>query len=136
MIGTGKILQEKELDFLGTTAMIDPPRNEVTEAIGECKTAGIRIVMITGDQPITGTKRQYWTGQQRQIRDGTEVATDSHKDSPSLGWIPEGKVVQYVGTVAMDDASRFYHSIVIHASSCDLPKSEVRAGRGLPLSDR
>jgi Ca2+-transporting ATPase len=44
---------ESNLDFLGMTAMIDPPRKEVTEAIGECKTAGIRIVMITGDQPIT-----------------------------------------------------------------------------------
>ena len=46
---------EKDLDFLGMTAMIDPPREEVMEAIRECKTAGIKSVMITGDQPLTAT---------------------------------------------------------------------------------
>lgn len=46
---------EKELDFLGMTAMIDPPREEVIEAIRQCKTAGIKTVMITGDQPLTAT---------------------------------------------------------------------------------
>ena len=44
---------ENELDFLGMTAMIDPPREEVIEAIRQCKTAGIKTVMITGDQPLT-----------------------------------------------------------------------------------
>ena len=46
---------ETDLDFLGMTAMIDPPREEVMEAIRECKTAGIKSVMITGDQPLTAT---------------------------------------------------------------------------------
>ena len=44
---------ENDLDFLGMTAMIDPPREEVIEAMHECKTAGIKTVMITGDQPLT-----------------------------------------------------------------------------------
>ncbi|RYY23431.1 MAG: cation-translocating P-type ATPase [Chitinophagaceae bacterium] len=53
----GKITadEENELDFLGMTAMIDPPREEVIHAIKECKTAGIKTVMITGDQPLTAT---------------------------------------------------------------------------------
>jgi Ca2+-transporting ATPase len=46
---------EKDLDFLGMTAMIDPPRDEVIDAIRQCKTAGIKTVMITGDQPLTAT---------------------------------------------------------------------------------
>ncbi|MBG6235982.1 Ca2+-transporting ATPase [Pedobacter sp. CAN_A7] len=44
---------EIDLDFLGMTAMIDPPREEVIAAIRECKDAGIKTVMITGDQPLT-----------------------------------------------------------------------------------
>jgi Ca2+-transporting ATPase len=44
---------EKELEFLGMTAMIDPPREEVIGAIDQCKTAGIKTIMITGDQPLT-----------------------------------------------------------------------------------
>ncbi|MHA1978158.1 MAG: cation-translocating P-type ATPase [Candidatus Hodarchaeales archaeon] len=41
---------ENEMTFLGLIAMIDPPRTEVEDAIRKCKNAGIRIIMITGDQ--------------------------------------------------------------------------------------
>lgn len=44
---------EANLDFLGMAGMIDPPREEVIQAIHECKTAGIKPVMITGDQLLT-----------------------------------------------------------------------------------
>jgi Ca2+-transporting ATPase len=44
---------EYELEMLGAAGMIDPPREEVIAAIQECKTAGIKAVMITGDQPVT-----------------------------------------------------------------------------------
>jgi potassium/sodium efflux P-type ATPase len=44
---------EQSLTFLGLTAMIDPPRPEVSEAVKKCHHAGIRIVMITGDYGLT-----------------------------------------------------------------------------------
>jgi len=44
---------EKDLVFLGLMAMIDPPREEVKAAVTECKQAGIRTVMITGDHKNT-----------------------------------------------------------------------------------
>ncbi len=44
---------EKNLIFIGLVILSDPPRKEVKEAIKECYTAGIRVIMITGDNPLT-----------------------------------------------------------------------------------
>jgi len=46
-------LEEKDLIFLGLIVLYDPPRKEVKEAIKECYSAGIRVIMITGDNPLT-----------------------------------------------------------------------------------
>lgn len=44
---------EKNLTFIGVQGMIDPPRPEVKQAVKECKEAGIKTIMITGDHVIT-----------------------------------------------------------------------------------
>jgi Ca2+-transporting ATPase len=57
-----KIVEENEIKnsklkddfvFLGLVAMIDPPRQEAIESVKACKTAGINIIMITGDHALT-----------------------------------------------------------------------------------
>ena len=45
--------QEKEFTFLGLLGFLDPPREESTEAVKLCKSAGIRPVMVTGDHALT-----------------------------------------------------------------------------------
>ena len=44
---------ERDMTFLGLVGMIDPPRPEAKSAIERCEQAGIRVVMITGDHPLT-----------------------------------------------------------------------------------
>jgi calcium-translocating P-type ATPase len=44
---------ERELCFLGLITMLDPPRAEVADAVARCHRAGIRVIVITGDHPLT-----------------------------------------------------------------------------------
>ncbi len=52
---TGKDL-ERDLIFVGTVGMMDPPREEAAQAIREAQLAGIRVIMITGDHPRTASR--------------------------------------------------------------------------------
>ncbi|MGB0126360.1 MAG: cation-translocating P-type ATPase [Rhodocyclaceae bacterium] len=49
-------LLERELVFVGTVGIIDPPREEAAVAILEAHRAGIRVIMITGDHPRTAAR--------------------------------------------------------------------------------
>jgi len=50
-----KEMIENDMIFLGFAGILDPPRPDVAEAIREATTAGIRTIMLTGDQPETAT---------------------------------------------------------------------------------
>jgi len=43
----------QDLRFVGLISMIDPPRAAVPDAVAKCRSAGIKVIMVTGDHPIT-----------------------------------------------------------------------------------
>ena len=71
---------EQELVFLGLTGMIDPVRPEVKAAIEECRSAGIRAVMITGDHKDTAVAIAKELG---IITDASEAITGAELDEIS-----------------------------------------------------
>jgi Ca2+-transporting ATPase len=46
----------ENLTLLGLVGLLDPPREDVKDAISACKDAGVKVVMVTGDQPFTAQK--------------------------------------------------------------------------------
>jgi magnesium-transporting ATPase (P-type) len=61
------------LTLVGIAALMDPPRPEAVEAVKECRSAGIRVMMITGDHAATARS----IGARMGIGDGTKVLTGS-----------------------------------------------------------
>ena len=67
---------ESGLVFAGLQGMIDPPRPEVIEAVAGCQSAGIRVVMITGDHAITAraiAKKLGIVGEDAEVLTGKEL---------------------------------------------------------------
>ncbi len=73
---------ERELTFVGLAGMMDPPRPEVEQALQECRTAGIRVIMITGDYGVTAESiaRRIGLVRGRTVRVVTGIEIDELSD--------------------------------------------------------
>ncbi|MPZ87223.1 MAG: HAD-IC family P-type ATPase, partial [Nitriliruptorales bacterium] len=70
-----------DLEVLGVVGMEDPPRPEVLDAVEACRRAGIRVVMITGDQPATAAGIAKQLGlRTRRIPTERDVASASEEE--------------------------------------------------------
>ncbi len=93
---------KNSLVFLGVIGIIDPPRDEVVAAIEECKEAGIRVIMITGDHAITaqaiaeklgiGRGRKAVTGLEIESMDDSELAEAARNNDVFARTDPEHKL--------------------------------------------
>jgi len=94
---------ETELTFAGLIAMIDPPREEVKEAIAKCRTSGIKTVMITGDHKNTavaiarelgffGEDSLALTGEELDGKSDEEFAREVERTSVYARVSPEHKL--------------------------------------------
>lgn len=83
-------LLERELAFVGLIGLLDPPRPEAREAVARCKAAGIRVVMITGDQPRTALAIA------RDLGIASEGGADTALSGAELSAIPDGVLAPVV----------------------------------------
>jgi len=70
----GFVTLEQDMTFIGVAGMIDPPRQEVAPCIQDCKRAGIRVIMITGDNKDTATAIAKRIGIIEEGEDPAEIA--------------------------------------------------------------
>lgn len=77
-------------EYLGLVGLADPVRPTVADAIAECYTAGIRVVMITGDYPVTAQS----IARQIRLSNPSEVVTGSELDA-----MPDAELKQRVASV-------------------------------------
>ncbi|XP_039648588.1 sodium/potassium-transporting ATPase subunit alpha-1-like [Perca fluviatilis] len=63
----------ENLCFVGLMSMIDPPRAAVPDAVSKCRSAGIKVIMVTGDHPITAKAIAKGVG---IISEGNETIED------------------------------------------------------------
>ena len=81
---------ERDLTLLGVVAMIDPPRPEVAEAVAACHSAGVRLIVVTGDHGLTaqGIAESVGIG-----RDGLRIISGAE-----LGQMPEADLDDVLAT--------------------------------------
>lgn len=78
---------EKDFMLVGIQGMIDPPRPEVKQAVQECKEAGIKTVMITGDHKVTAIAIAEQLGilsQNGRVLEGVELANMSVEELENI----------------------------------------------------
>ncbi|KAI8614826.1 hypothetical protein BC830DRAFT_1169101 [Chytriomyces sp. MP71] len=89
----------QNLTFLGLTSLEDPPKHGVREAVGKARAAGIRVMMVTGDHPLTAEA----IGRKINI-----MLTDTKAEIAKKRGVPESEVPESE-----------VNAIVIHGDSID-----------------
>jgi Ca2+-transporting ATPase len=81
---------ESDLVLVGLVGMMDPARSEVKQSVRECKSAGVRPVMITGDHPLTAgyIARELGIADDGRIVTGAELSQNPERLEAEVGEIP------------------------------------------------
>ncbi|MEJ2666913.1 MAG: cation-transporting P-type ATPase [Deinococcales bacterium] len=89
----------RDLTLLALVALRDPPRRDVKAAIDGCRSAGVRVVMVTGDQPVTALSVARSVGLSEgepRVVAGRDVAALLHGDAAARARLFEADVLARV----------------------------------------
>lgn len=114
----------KNLRFVGLVSMIDPPRAAVPDAVAKCRSAGIKVIMVTGDHPITAKAIAKSVG---IISDGNETiedialrlnkSVDEIEPSLARAAVIHGQELRDMSQVQLDDILQRHPEIVFARTS-------------------
>ena len=139
-----KSAPEKDLCLLGLVGMIDPPRPEAKEAIKKCFTAGLKPIMITGDNPdtafaiakelgIASKKSQVATGKDIDSWSEDEFMRNIHRITVYARVSPEHKVKIVKGFKSLKKIVAMTGDGVNDAPS--LKQADIGVGMGITGTD-
>merc|ERR1711910_14821 len=122
------------LRFVGLMSMIDPPRAAVPDAVVKCRSAGIKVIMVTGDHPITAKAIARSVG---IISDGQETVEDiaARKNVPveevnpreARAAVIHGGEIKDLSEKALDEVL-MYHSEIVFARTSPQQKLIIVEG--------
>lgn len=114
----------KEYRFVGLLSLQDPPRPGVPEAVQKCRTAGIKVIMVTGDHPVTAMavakkvgiiSEKHETKYEKAILQNKSYTQMSDLDSGAI--IITGNELRNMDSTELDSIIRCYEEIVFARTS-------------------
>jgi len=112
------------LTFVGLMSMIDPPRAAVPDAVAKCRSAGIKVIMVTGDHPITAEaiaksvgiiSEGNYTVQDIAKQRGVDVSQVDKREATAA--VVNGAQLRDFSEADIDDVLRHHKEIVFARTS-------------------
>ncbi|KAK1878549.1 Sodium/potassium-transporting ATPase subunit alpha-2 [Dissostichus eleginoides] len=107
----------EKLCFLGLISMIDPPRAAVPDAVGKCRSAGIKVIMVTGDHPITAKAIAKGVGIISEFNETVEDIAARLNIPLSQACVVHGSDLKEMSPEYLDDLLRNHTEIVFARTS-------------------
>merc|ERR1712172_407765 len=111
------------LRFVGLMSMIDPPRAAVPDAVAKCRSAGIKVIMVTGDHPITAAAIARSVG---IISEGTETIKDVNPREARAAVVHGGEIKDM--SEKQIDEILMYHTEIVFARTSPQQKLIIVEG--------
>nr|CAH0111942.1 unnamed protein product [Daphnia galeata] len=110
--------------FVGLMSMIDPPRAAVPDAVAKCRSAGIKVIMVTGDHPITAKAIARSVGiiseESETVEDIAErlnIPVDRVNPRDAKAAVIHGGELRDLSPAQLDDILRYHTEIVFARTS-------------------
>ncbi|QQP54478.1 Sodium/potassium-transporting ATPase subunit alpha, partial [Caligus rogercresseyi] len=113
------------LRFVGLMSMIDPPRAAVPDAVAKCRSAGIKVIMVTGDHPITAKAIANKTVE--DIAEEKNIPIDQVNPREANACVVHGGELKDISEKELDDIL-IYHTEIVFARTSPQQKLIIVEG--------